>query len=252
MEKAAVVLAVLLMTVSVEPQAQRDVNQKAKSDKEWYGLMGQVETVRYEWATLKRSNDGQDEYLEGSRTHVNTVTFDIEGKKIKVDPPPYRCGMSMYEAFLIREPTYDARGNLIEEVTYDPQGSLKSRKTMKYDDNGNEIELSWFGADGLMGFKWTCSYDDNHREIERARFDENNRLQFREILIRNDRGNVVEKLTYDEQGALSSRETSSFEYDSTGNWIKSTDYECGIETGSSSCRPYRVDYRFITYYAEKN
>jgi hypothetical protein len=119
---------------------------------------------------------------------------------------------------------------------------------MKYDENGNQAELAYYGAGGLLEFRWTHKYDANRREIERARYDATDSLEFKEVMTRNEQGNVIETLTYNRGGGLTRKVTSTFEYDSRGNWVKNLDFECSVEAGSDSCKPYRVDYRFITYY----
>ena len=43
---------------------------------------------------------------------------------------------------------------------------------------------------------------------------------------------------------------TTYEYDSQGNWVKSTDSRLVTENGNSFYKPIRVDYQILTYYPE--
>jgi hypothetical protein len=120
----ALLATTLLLAIPTRPQLPTAA-PNAKTDKDLSGLNGPVETVSYEWAVLKSAADNPDEYLEQSRVHVNTVTYDKDGNQIKVDPPRYKCGMYWYEALSQRVPTYDDNGHLIEEVLRSPGRSRR-------------------------------------------------------------------------------------------------------------------------------
>lgn len=81
------VLTCLVLPANAQPQ--KESPKSIKTDREQYGLIGPVETLRYEWALFSSEPNDQGEHLERDRRYVETVTFDTDGKLILRNPPPY-------------------------------------------------------------------------------------------------------------------------------------------------------------------
>lgn len=249
MKNTCAFFGILILVASPLVSHSQTESTQSKTDRDQYDLVGPVETLRYEWAQLASRPNRRGEFKELERIHVRTVTFDVNGKLVLLDPPRYKCGMSWADGLGKRFPTYDSEGRVVEEISFDYRGLFSGRSTFKYDDWGNRIESAYYGSNGLM---WVRKSDSKRKLIERSSYNGDGSLDFREVYTRNEKGNVTEVLTYDGAGSLTQREISEYEYDERGNWVKSIDRECDVAAAESPCKPTRVDYQFITYHSEKD
>ena len=149
--------------------------------------------------------------------------------------------------------TYNDKGNLIEKTTLDPDGKLTLRQLYKNNDRGNIIEErhhnnedvfynkivfeydernnlteeNHYDADDLHCRKTKYKYDDTGNRIEEDfhsllddTFDYNTQFQY------DTKGNVIERLDpLDKSGRL----LYEYEFDKTGNWIRSTTLKNGAK-----------------------
>lgn len=148
---------------------------------------------------------------------------------------------------------YDDKDNLIEKTTLDPEGKLTLRQLYKNNDRGNIIEErhhnnedvlynkivfeydqknnvteeNHYDADDLHCRKFKYKYDDAGNRIEEDMhsllddtFDYKNQFKY------DAKGNVIERLDLSDKSSLLIYE---YEFDKTGNWIRSTSFKNGAK-----------------------
>lgn len=249
------IAALFLFLLFVSPPSSRTAIKQIKqikppkSDRESRSLLGPVQTVRYEWWMLSDEPNESGQYRELKRNYVETLTFDIAGKVVNQDPPPYVCATSrMIEAGQKHNRKYDENGNEVEDIVTDLEGRVIRKIVQAYDSRGNRTEVAYYDPDGTLEFKWLTKFDDNGNAIERMRYGRGGIFQFKELRAYNDRGLCIEYSHYKPNGSLDEMERFEYEYDSYRNWVKSTEYDLLTKDGDSFFKPERIDHRLITYF----
>jgi RHS repeat protein len=231
----------------------------AKTDRERAGLIGPVQTASTVTASPLREGeravstyDAKGNELETALYHSPesggalaeksihaydaegnrraTVTYSGDGLLLKKTTYAYDARGNLTEmissddAGLIEKTTYtdDEKGRLTEEVVYYAHGPVTRRSAYAYDLQGNRIQSLSYARDG-SSTKTACTYDT--------------------------KGNVTMRTTYATDGSLLDKLTYSYEFDSTGNWIKQTESICDptAQSGESACAPSAVSSRTLTY-----
>ena len=118
-------------------------------------------------------------------------------------------------------PKYDSAGNRIEETIFTGAAERWARFVYKYDDAGRRVGVT-YEPHGSSAERFTYAYDDT--------------------------GRIQEKLEYKDRDALASRRQQDFEFDSTGNWKKSTTFVHRKKGGKEYFEADEVIYRTTTYY----
>ena len=181
-------------------------------------LVGAVKSVRTYKADLIQE-DGR--WIEGDKQFEYEVAYDTNGNRgasRERYPYFYYC----YNDVDIKT-TYDQRGFRIDTLTF----------TWDYDRSPNGKEIN--------------TYDKSDRLLESVRLLKDGREGIRRVLIRNVTGHTVE-ISYYEFGVFARKYTSTYEYDSTGNWVKKTYSEWPDESDKLRSHPMLVLYREISYY----
>jgi hypothetical protein len=248
--KTIAVLFLFLLFVSPPSSrtAIRQIKPSPKSDRDSRGLLGPVQTIRYDWCTLS-GESGEDK--ETKWNYVQTLTFDLSGKIIVQDPPPYVCATSrLIEAGQKHNRKYDENGNEVEDIVTDLEGRVIHKVIQAFDSAGNRTELAYYYADGILDFKWLRKFDENGNEVETMRYGKGGIFQFREVRAFNERGQCIEYYRYKPDGSLDVTRREEFDYDSYGNWLRSTEYELVTKDGNDFFKPERIDRRFIVYHSD--
>ncbi len=238
------------------------VGNGQKSDRERANLTGPVKAVREMSEGPKSGSGDTVTYDEngneiervmisdfGELMGKQTQTFNSSGslqKSTFLDPKGLKKEESIYSYSngklsqilrfdhkgVLREKTvrtFDSSGNVLEEVYFDPN-IARAKTVYKYDDEGNAIEMAFFLSDGqkahapvgpcLGAHKVTYTYDKARRPITKAAFETNGREKKSWTYSYTDSGDYL-KYTI-KSGSSTTSISYSYEYDSKGNWVKST------------------------------
>ena len=159
-------------------------------------------------------------WIEGDKRYEYEAAYDTDGNRGEYReryPYTYYC----YNDVDIKT-TYDQRGFRIDTLTF----------IRVYDRSPNGKEINTF--------------DKSDRLLESVRLLNDGRVSFRMVLIRNEKGHTVET-NYYKFGVFIQKYTSTYEYDSTGNWVKETYIRWLNESGKLRSYPVLVLYREISY-----
>jgi protein TonB len=114
------------LTARVGGLKPQPISAVVESDRVRDGLVGPVRRVRTEVVKLT-TQDGK--VLEGKRTLLEIVAYDLKGNKIENQYFPVAgatlTGKEVYK--------YDEKGNISEMTLVNPDGSLMSKETYKYE-----------------------------------------------------------------------------------------------------------------------
>jgi hypothetical protein len=116
---------------------------------------------------------------------------------------------------------HDSDGKRIEETIYSGTGEPHSRFNYRYDDKGRRAEIT-HEAQGSTTRRFTYAYDEA--------------------------GQIRERLEFNGSDTVASRRQQDFEFDSSGNWVKSTTFAHRKKAGKEYFESAEATYRTITYY----
>ena len=211
--------------------------RQKKSDREAYGLVGPVKTVRIDVAKFA-SESGN--WQEGRRIPSCVLTYDESGDII--EDTRYLDGRRQtrnYEKGTITEETnYDARGALeektvysyshdgkiLEEDCYDAKGVLQYKKVHNYGDAGKRVDVATyiFGGSILDGTQ-SLSYDYHGSLLEDARYGANGSLRLKQTYIYDDRNHLIETVSCN--GANQILIKAAYAYDNRDRLTTQSSYE---------------------------
>ena len=252
--------------------------QNRNSDRQHDGLLGTVRSVRVESAELAKKSG---KLVERRRVLNSTVTYDESGNILEdviydADGNPSQRRVYSPSANGSRNVTEQIMGGFI--TTKEPPKEVTSRKggqpsavkaddqiwnqqsvslsknvyKYKYDDRGNRVEEGWYSEQGALLYRIVYIYGDKGNITEETHYNRdslNRKITYiylngnvieevRESRVESSGGSYIDKQSY----------KYSYEYDTTGNWIKRTVLSVGSKKGKVTYEPYSVDYRVITYY----
>ena len=167
--------------------------------------------------------------------------------------------------------TYNARGHKIEWVQA-IAGIVRYRVTYNYDDKNRLVEQEIFEYNQTPNLrsshapepgKILYSYNDKERVKEVAVYDEGGSLKEKTIYLLDERGNEVGRRAFKADGSpnptavhwydkskllrtLSGIETTRYEYDSRGNWVRKVRLIQPADAREPEA--YSIEYRDITYF----
>ena len=245
---------------------QRGLSEAATSDRKLEGLQGAIKSVRVETSKfIKQAND----YSEGPREVVKTDSFNSRGNLVEESYSTidgnflYKVEYSYDESGRKTEGTvldpkgnqrqrrvysYDDKANLDEQVNYNADGGLHSKSEYSYDDRGNLIEWDTFNAKGALVDRWVYDYDDKGNRNVETRYFADGSVDTKHVYALDEKGNRIEASNYNARGELKEKEKYTYEFASTGNWIKKTTSKAIQNSGSQDFEPVEVTYRELAYY----
>jgi YD repeat-containing protein len=237
-----------IVVICAEPVA----GQTRKLDVEHDGFKGKVRTVLTETAKLKEK---KGKVAESHRGFASIWRYDVQGNLVEEQTTGslrqyrYDNGGNRYEKRASRgmsggPPTaadfkfqqgkaadgsrlfkwvskYDSAGNRIEETVFSGVREYHARFVYKYDDKGRRVDVT-YEAQGSPTKRFVYSYDDT--------------------------GRLRQKLEYQGKEPAPLRRSQDFEFDSAGNWVKSTTQVRRKRGGKDYFESAEVVYRTITYY----
>jgi len=230
--------------------------QEKQSDREHDQLLGQVESVRWEGATVT-NRSGQ--LVTGPPEWLWTDTYDLAGNIIL-------RSFNNGDKFVF---SYDSAGNKTSreyirnsEVRANPGVSEKSQDVRldngtvvhnriykyKYDRRGLRTEESIYAENGSLVEKTKYSYDAKGNRIQSINVQNGSSQVAKAVFIYGDTGKDPTQRnlhveTHGGRGALDAREFYQYKYDAAGNWIRRI-------TARGYINPDFVGatYRIITYH----
>ena len=121
---------------------------------------------------------------------------------------------------------YDVDGHLLETSYFDFKGSPVAvfgvhKYVMTYDEKGRRRDQTSTKIDGSVVYKWVYDYNDKGDLVEVTRF-----FQFAQLFL---------KVKYSD-------------FDSNGNWTKSSMFRISVIDGKEVATPGDNQYRTITYF----
>jgi hypothetical protein len=206
-------LIICLVVLSHFPLQRENLPDRVRD-----GLIGAVKSV-----LTYRSDFIQEtgQWVEGSKNYSHEVEYDRDGYHGK-DRERYPYFYYCYNNVDI-ETMYDHRSYRIDTLTF----------ISRRDDSPNGKEIN--------------TYDENDRIMESMRLLNDGRVSSRMVFDRNDKGHTVE-VSYYQFEVFIQKYTSTYEYDSQGNWIKEIYTRWLNESGKLRSYPVFVLYREISYY----
>lgn len=175
--------------------------------------------------------------------------------------------------------TYDMNGNRTEHASYDAEGHLRFKWVFNYDNQGRKIESKHFKGDGSLQAYSKTAYSvkaigiTTSEYVYRAPARTDGTLDYGSVTTFDEQGNPVEVIVYNgdgtfdkkaiykyekgletelvvhnADGSIREKETTAYEFDVIGNWIKKTSMKQMTKEGKLSPEPPYIIRRTITYY----
>ena len=225
--------------------------QSRKSDVEHDGLKGRVRTVLIETAKLSNKSG---KLTEGRRKLHSKWSYDSGGtlveEEIKGSHRLYR-----YDSDGNRYEKRSSKGMAgppnTEDFRYQQEkaadGSWLFKWVSKHDADGNRIEEMVYSGTREPHSRFNYQYDDKGRRAE-VTYEAQGSATKRFKYGYNETGQIREKLEFNGRDTFASRRQQDFEFDSSGNWLKSTTFVLRKKAGKEYFEPAEVNYRTITYY----
>ena len=149
------------------------------------------------------------------------------------------------------ENVYDEAGRLIAQTIYNPDGTVAAKISNSFAPDGKPSERLRYDGD-LLTYRVRYKYDDKGRltQIETAGSyvdmdsSADGYVTGRVVYVYKDKDRLKETVTYNPDGSL--RERVGFDYDSQGNWTRSTRRVPGRDKKKDSLA--QIEYRTITYH----
>ena len=211
----------------------------------------------YDW---KGSLDGNTLYSGDEKGHKTESTCYSSGKLCRrrtLDGDSNVLEIELYsdqeEVSLRRVYEYQKVGNRVEELAYlfdgvgKKTGVLEHKTTRIFDEDGRETEQIIYRPDNSLWAKWVTTFNSGGHTIEEYQYNEGSSLENRRISIFDSNGNIKEEAYYEADGTLRVKRETDYEFDSTGNWIRST-VNRWTSWGSRRFGPYSITNRKIVYF----
>jgi hypothetical protein len=267
----------LLLSITAQAQA---LNTSA-SDSESEGLVGSIDSVRYETAVLTFDDRG---IQETGRWVDNVVTYSRRGKLLTVtlygDNKIQRKRIYAYDGntILLKEAEFDY-GKVLHSVTkyvhlaqqravvrllYTPRGELLPNRIISiYDDGGRALKLiqddginepliwillKYGTADKPIEFiHCTTNNRDTSNSVDESNNCEGGRYVGKVVTKYTESGNPERETQYNGDGSMFSDVRYEYECDDKGSWVKRYKYNLDAVDGEMNPRPSEVTYRTIRY-----
>lgn len=222
-------------------------------------LKGKVRTVYTESAKLIQK-DGK--FVEDTRKPSSEVTYSPEGKKLKALRYDWRGNLSETVTYRIIEGDRTLKSELIRHP-YDPPLGLaappspnapkwderyNARHKRTFDEKGRLTEMTVLLGNGEMTYRFKYAYRTAPNSIEEEAYNDKGLLQWRLLRKLDDKGNVVETISLNPEGNFRYGYRNSYEFDSTGNWIKCVVTDLQDKDNRKPSAPSSIEYRKIQYY----
>ncbi len=215
--------------------------QESPQQKKAEGLLGFVRSVRTEITRVSK------EGIEGQRFSFSVMTFDSQGR-IK-EEASYLNEKELLSKTIY---SYEADGNRIEKTILNKfdgtQDTRVFKYTYKYDSQGNKLEERKFAADDRLLSTIFSRHDEKNNLLETYELSPNpSHSKCTEIFT--DRRLMKERTCFDLKGSLATNESYSYEFDSTGNWVKRVGTYMQMKDEKQQYGGKTIVYRTIKYFS---
>lgn len=180
---------------------------------------------------------------------LDEIRYSYDERGNLVEQGTYRNNKLLFKSVH----AYDDQGHKLETKTYLSDGSLKSKSVYTYDSKGNIATIASYknctsDQACALDYKAVDAYDGQGRMTEAVIYKANGTLDERRVYTYNANGYEQEVVVYSSAGIILKKETSSYEYDSNGNWTKRATIESTAKEGKFISEPPHITKRAITYY----
>jgi len=240
-------LAILFVALSA-------LGQQPASDRTFDRFKGRVKKVATETAELKNESGN---WIESKPLPASTETFDEVGNLVRSETYWKGQPYAIYEYFFLDgarvvKITNLAPANEGGGVGPGPKAPPDPRYTFKliykHDNKGNRSEELKYGNDTSLRVRTAYLYDDKGNKVESASHLPNAKEASRRTLSSyDDKGNVVDETVYIGTNIVV-KQSYTYEFDSSGNWIKRKRNARTTRDGKPFSEARYADYRSITYF----
>ncbi|HEV8717681.1 MAG TPA: hypothetical protein VGX03_33265 [Candidatus Binatia bacterium] len=231
----------------------------AKTDRECAGLIGPVRAVSSVTTLPTRTGervvsvyDPNGNELETALYHGPASSSSLAEKSIHTyDAEGNRTATATYngDGFLLKKTTYayNTRDNLTEMVSSDDAGLIE-KTTYTYDEKGQPTKEVVYYTHGPVTRRSVYSYDPKGNRIQGLSYARDDSVT-KTVYTYDTKGNVTTRVTYAADDSPIDKLTYTYEFDTTGNWIKQTESICDptVQSDKSACAQSAVISRTITY-----
>jgi len=240
------------------PLPQQPVAPRDGSDASDEGLRGRVKSVLTESQDLSGTKSAQGRKRDSFTTYnehgniLRTEWYDDTGIVEHIKVYGFIDGRRVAVSRWIRleSPQSPMGGGIAIPPGWTPpidksDPRYQERYEFKYDEKKRLTERSTFRSSGILDYRYVYKYNEN--QMERSIYSAD-RLSMRLVFILDDKGNEVERTIFWRDEHPRSKDSFTYEFDSSGNWTKRTTLTVVTKDGGQQLEPYSVHYRTITYY----
>lgn len=231
-----------------------------KSDREHDGLLGNVRSMLFEIARLSEESG---KATEGERFGQTVTRYDANGSRTEVVRFLDRRLIFSRSVY-----THDSQGNYVQ-TTYDakkPSGKSATgggpqspplptvlKCKVKDDSSGSRIEEACYDEADKPRIRTVYRYDNKNNRMETIEFDSHGNVRSECSETLGDHNQITERTCSQPTGIASfTKQSFSYEFDSTGNWIKRHSSAWQREKDKLVFIGKDVVYRTISYDAAKD
>ncbi|HKV38958.1 MAG TPA: hypothetical protein VJX67_07080, partial [Blastocatellia bacterium] len=228
------------------------VAQTPKTDREFAGLKGKVQSVTAQYAKL--ASDGKSRI--GPWWHSYDERYDKEGNLLERESYDDRNNMSQKDVYSVIDgdetmksqsfhhdldpPAPIAPANS-DQRPGDPRYSIK----FKYKYHGNTVECTTYHNDGTEGTQVVSTYEGGNK-IKEDFYGRDGSVSTSSVTVYGERGEELERNNSSGETVRSRYKYTDYEIDLRGNWIRRTMW---LSNGvKSEFQPYESESRLISYF----
>lgn len=173
---------------------------------------------------------------QGELLNKNTLKYDERGFRIQEDVAMADGSVAQQLFF-----KHDDKGFEIEKkVCFSGGFQCLQKMVMDYDANGNLLtDTRYDGMNGKRAEKLIYKYDSQNNKTDLGVYNDKDELLERYTYKYDSQNNVIEEVIYYPDGSVAETKTTSYQYDSKGNWtLKTESIDGNVETISEQKLEY--------------
>ena len=227
-----------------------------KTDREHDGFFGPVRTVRLEQSLLV-NRSGQ--WIEDPRALWQTIAYDSSGRL--TERIFYDRDQSMWSRIVYEYDSAGTRSDIVYRASLKGRSAqangsdqtqgmtefTRLRRTFKYDSSGNRTEEADYTKEGNLSRRTVYRFDGNGFVKEMIEYASDGSVLSRYANKYDEKGRISEQRRDDSPGATARKDSYTYEFDSTGNWVRRVGTTYPLVEGKQVNEAKEVIYRTITY-----
>jgi hypothetical protein len=100
-----------------------------------------------------------------------------------------------------------------------------------YDYEEKETEVISYYFDGSIIRHWASKCDNKGNEVEHIEYGADDSIERKKSQLFDDKDNIIEVIEYNTEGGIDDSRTFKYEFDTIGNWVRSTVFSKGSPLG---------------------